>query len=92
MQRRAKTSIKIHKATMKLEVIRSDLVGPYTDGYGGRKYFVIFIDEYFKYTCVYVMKTKSEALDKFRQYVRLNENEMSSINCPQSTRTKILRL
>ena len=37
-------------------------------------YFVTFIDDYSKYTTVYIIKHKSEVLQKFKEYVDMAEN------------------
>ena len=41
---------------------------------GGSRYFVTFIDDYSRYTTVYMMKHKSEVLAKFTEFVNLVEN------------------
>ena len=35
---------------------------------GGSRYYVTFIDDYTRYTSVYFMKTKDEALEKFKKF------------------------
>lgn len=63
------------RATAKLELIHSDVVGKITPTTkGGSKYFVTFIDDYTRYAVVYPMKTKGEVLDKFDEYRRMVEN------------------
>lgn len=42
------------------------LIGLLQGSRGGRRYFVIFIDEYSKYYYIYLLKTKLEVLDKFK--------------------------
>ena len=44
------------------------------DSVGGSRYFVTFIDDYLKYTTVYIIKHKSEVLQEFREYVDMVEN------------------
>ena len=39
-------------------------------------YLIIFIDDYTRYGHVYLISHKSEALDCFRQYMRLVENQL----------------
>ena len=41
---------------------------------GGSRYFVTLIDDFSRYTTVYMMKQKSEVLEKFRRFVNLVEN------------------
>ena len=45
-----------------------------THAIGGYSYFIIFIDDFSRYGHVYLMKYKSEAFDKFREY----KNEVES--------------
>ena len=41
---------------------------------GGSRYFITFIDDYSRFTHVYTIKNKSEALEKFQEFVELSEN------------------
>ena len=62
-------------ATKLLELIHSDVCGPMdVPSVGGSRYFVTFIDDFSRYTTVYMMKQKSEVLEKFRRFVNLVEN------------------
>ena len=40
---------------------------------GGSRYFVTFIDDCSHYTTVYMLKKKSEVLDKFKEFVESSE-------------------
>lgn len=61
--------------TRLLELIHSDVCGPMdVPSVGGSRYFVTFIDDFSRYTTVYMMKQKSEVLEKFGQFVNLVEN------------------
>ena len=42
----------------------------------GGFYFITFIDDYTRYSYVYLISHKSEALDCFRRYMRLVENQL----------------
>ena len=44
------------------------------DSVGGSRYSVAFTDDYTHYTYVYMMKNKSEVIDKLREYVEMAEN------------------
>ena len=58
-----------------LELLHSDVYGPMdVPSVGGSRYFATFIDDLSRYTTVYMMKNKSEVLDKFKDYVNLLEN------------------
>jgi 5'-3' exoribonuclease 2 len=36
--------------------------------FGGSRYYVTFIDDYTRYTCVYFLKSKDEVLEKFKEF------------------------
>ncbi|UYV69112.1 hypothetical protein LAZ67_6002474, partial [Cordylochernes scorpioides] len=63
------------KTSSPLELIHSDVVGPISPmSKGGNNYFVTFIDDFTHYTKVYFMRSKSEVLDKFKEYKNSVEN------------------
>ena len=43
---------------------------------GGKRYFITFIDDLSKYTYVYLLRTKDEALEKFKLYKSEVENHL----------------
>ena len=54
------------RASEHLEVIHSDVCGPMqTSTFSGKRYFVTFIDDKSRYCVVYLIKSKSEVVDKF---------------------------
>ena len=57
----------VQKITKFLELIHSDL-GDFhsTPPFGGKKYYVTFIDDCSRYCQVHLLHAKNEALDKFR--------------------------
>jgi hypothetical protein len=60
-----------------LELIHSNLCemnGELTKG--GKKYFMLFIDDSTRYCYVYLLKTKDEALDFFKIYKAEVENQL----------------
>ena len=48
-----------------LEIIHTDICSPNVDSHGQR-YFISFIDDYSRYMYLYMLHTKSEALDAFK--------------------------
>ena len=42
---------------------------------GGSKYVLTFTDDYTRYVTAYFIKSKSEALSKFMEYVTMMENK-----------------
>jgi transposase InsO family protein len=60
----------------KLELLFLDLCGPLpVVSLGGAKYFLTITDDYSKYLVVYCIKTKSEAITKFKEYIALTKNQ-----------------
>jgi len=44
-----------------LELIHSDLVDQNTASKGGQRYYITFVDDYSRYTKVYLLRSKNEA-------------------------------
>ena len=42
---------------------------------GGNKYIIIFIDDFSKYTIVYLLKNKSDAFENFQIFLKQVENQ-----------------
>jgi histone deacetylase 1/2 len=51
-----------------LELIFSDVWGHAPDSVGEEKYYVSFIDDYSKFTWIYLLKFKSEVFEKFHEF------------------------
>ena len=69
-----------------MEVISSDVCGPFTPTtHDGCRYFVTFIDHYSHFVAIYLMKNKSEVLEKFKQYMKYvnakMENKIARLRC-----------
>jgi hypothetical protein len=65
-----------NSASRALELIHSDVCGPLpVKSSSGKRYFVTFIDDYSKYTHVYLMANKSEVTAKFKEFMHLAERE-----------------
>ena len=64
------------KAHIILELVYSDICGP-MPGYsiGGARYFIMFIDDYSRYSMVYLLKHKSKAIIKLKEYHLFVENQ-----------------
>ena len=57
------------RATRPMELIHSDIWGPFsTPSIGGCRYFVSFIDDYTRFTFVYLMVNKSEIYSKYEKF------------------------
>lgn len=58
-----------------LDLVHSDLCGPMEHSTpSGNKYLMTVIDDYSRFCVVYLLKSKAEAADKIREYVRWTEN------------------
>ena len=44
---------------------------------GGKRFYITFIDDYSRYTRVYLLRNKDEALDSFIKYKNEVENQLS---------------
>lgn len=63
------------KTMRSLELVHTDLCGPMSiTTPGGNKYFITMIDDFSHFAVVYLLKTKSEAANKLKHYVRWTEN------------------
>jgi len=51
------------KATKLLDIIHSDIVGPFPDSFFGFKFIITFIDEFSRKAWIFTMKRKSDAID-----------------------------
>jgi len=48
-----------------------------TPSLGGARYFLLFIDDFSRYTTIYTIKHKSEVIEYFRKFKSLVENQQS---------------
>jgi hypothetical protein len=77
---RVNTSRKLRKNAKRsegiLEIIHTDICGPFhiafMDGYDS---FITFMDDYSRYGYIYLIKERSEALDKFKIFKAEVENQ-----------------
>lgn len=60
------------------EIVHTDVCGPMEhDSLGGKKYFVLFKDDYTNYRYVYFLKHKSEVKEKLQIYLNLVKNQIN---------------
>uniref|UniRef100_A0A1Y1MQF0 Endonuclease n=2 Tax=Photinus pyralis TaxID=7054 RepID=A0A1Y1MQF0_PHOPY len=69
-----------------LEIVHSDICGPITPtSYDGNRYFITFIDDFSNFTAVYLLKQKSEAFEKFKEFYFMTKamfkTTMSKLRC-----------
>jgi hypothetical protein len=58
-------SISTSVSTQPLELVFSDVWGPTIDSVGRYKYYASFIDDFRKFSCIYLLKYKYEVLQNF---------------------------
>jgi histone deacetylase 1/2 len=55
-------------STSPLELVFSDVWDPASESFGRFKYYVSFIDDYSKFTWIYLLKKKSDVFQKFHDF------------------------
>ena len=85
-----------HSATRPYEIVHSDVCGPMqVESKGGSKYMLTFTGDYSRYTTVYFIKSKSEVLSKFQEYVNSVEkhtgHQIMKLNILAEDDVKVLR-
>lgn len=75
-QHRLSFKLREEKSTACGQIIHSDLVGPLeVDSLGGRKYFLMFKDDYSHFRFVYFLKHKSEVIGKMKFVIKMTEKQ-----------------
>ena len=65
------------RAQKLLELVHTDVCGPMsTQAKGGYEYFITFTDDYSRYGYVYLMRQKSKAFEKFKEFRAEVENQL----------------
>lgn len=65
--------ISVSRSSAPLDLIFSDVWGPAIDSFGNNKYYISFIDDYSKFTWVYLLRHKSNAFTIFHEFQNLVE-------------------
>jgi hypothetical protein len=71
------TPISSSHSSAPLDLVFSDVWGPTIDSFGGKKYYIIFIDDFSKFTWIYLLRRKSEVFHYFHEFHQL----VSKNNC-----------
>ncbi|KAL4271878.1 hypothetical protein GQ457_13G029750 [Hibiscus cannabinus] len=75
-QKRVKFGTAIHDTKGILDYVHSDVWGPSkTPSFGGKHYFVTFVDDFSRRVWVYAMKSKDEVLKIFLKWKNMIENQ-----------------
>ena len=68
---------KVERSTEPLSLIHTDICDlKFVQTRGGKKYFITFIDDCIWYFYVYLLRSKNEAVEAFRQYKLEVENQL----------------
>ncbi|KAJ9535999.1 hypothetical protein OSB04_un000841 [Centaurea solstitialis] len=60
-----------------LEIIHTDVCGPFShEARGGYRYFITFTDDFSRYGYVYLIRYKSEAFEKFKEFQSEVQNQL----------------
>lgn len=66
-----------HRAPSVLNLIHSDILGPiHPPTPSGARYILTFIDDHTRFNVIYLLKHKSQAFDKFREFKSMMEKRM----------------
>ena len=72
-------SPRVERTNKPLDLIHTDLCDlKYIQTRGGKMYFVTFIDVYTKYCYVYLLHSKDETLEKFKEFKLEVENQLKT--------------
>ena len=67
-----------YRVKEQLELVHSDLCGPMTiQTRGGFEHFITFIDDFSRYGYIYLMRRKSKAFEKFKEYMAETEKRLN---------------
>lgn len=83
---RLPTCLSSSHASKPLELVYTDIWGPASvTSTSGAKYFILFVDDYSRYTWLYLLQSKDQALPIFKQFKLQVENQFDAkIKCLQS--------
>nr|KYP31898.1 Retrovirus-related Pol polyprotein from transposon TNT 1-94 [Cajanus cajan] len=69
-----------YQAKEQLGLVHTDLCGPITpESFSGKRFFVSFIDNFSRKTCVYFLKEKAEVFEIFKKFRALVEKETGKV-------------
>ncbi|KAK1423937.1 hypothetical protein QVD17_19248 [Tagetes erecta] len=74
--KRVKFTRSLHKSKAILDYVHSDLWGPAkNESLGGARYYLSIVDDYSRRVWIYILKSKSEAFGKFKEWKTLVETQ-----------------
>ena len=76
------------RSTKLLEIIHTDICGPFdTPFFGKEKYFITFIDDFSRYGYIYLLQEKSQAMNALEVYIIKVERQLErKVNIIRSDR------
>ncbi|GJY06174.1 putative zinc finger, CCHC-type containing protein [Tanacetum coccineum] len=66
----------VTRSTRLLELIHTDICGPFPSGIGGHKSFITFIDDYLRYMYLFLINEKSGSFEMFKTFKAEVENQL----------------
>ena len=67
-------------SSSRFQLVHFDVMGPTrTASYSGFRYMMIIVDDFSRYSWVYFLENKNEALNHFMQFKLMVENEYKSV-------------
>lgn len=67
------------RTTGLLDLVHMDICGPMENkSIGGSLYFVMFTDDYSRFTCIYFLSSRSEVFGRFKEYLTYSQRFTSS--------------
>jgi len=71
------TKKKVTRSTQLLEIIHTDICGPFdVNSFNKEKYFITFIDDFSRYGHVYLLHEKSQSVNALEVYINEMEKEL----------------
>ncbi|KAJ9547497.1 hypothetical protein OSB04_020040 [Centaurea solstitialis] len=65
------------RANELLGIIHTDVCGPFShEARGGYRYFITFTDDFSRYSYVYLIRHKSEAFERFKEFQNVVQNQL----------------
>jgi isochorismate hydrolase len=61
------------RSSAPLELVFSDVWGPVLNSTGNKTYYVSFIDDFSKFTWIYLLKFKYEVFQRFQEFQKMVE-------------------
>ena len=62
-----------------MEIVHTDISGPYSTTLCGNKYFITFIDDFSRYGYVFFIKEKADALEMFKVFRTEVEKQLGKV-------------